>query len=191
MSPPRRRDTRLDLLLQARRRSATRASTRARRATAGASSQWREREGSLAIEVATGDTLWTYRTGALTYGTPSVADGRVFVADLSGNVAALAHSDGTRFWLAHVPGRVLAPDARRRQPRLLLDATHARPDRAGDPLDGLVNLFDLAIVLSVAFLLAALASLKRDEPAGASRTSRSWRVRRTARRPSSRSTATM
>jgi hypothetical protein len=36
----------------------------------------------------------------------------------------------------------------------------SRPDRAGDPLDGLVNLFDLAIVLSVAFLLAALASLK-------------------------------
>jgi hypothetical protein len=33
-------------------------------------------------------------------------------------------------------------------------------DRAGDPLDGLVNLFDLAIVLSVAFLLAALSSLK-------------------------------
>jgi hypothetical protein len=36
----------------------------------------------------------------------------------------------------------------------------SQPDRAGDPLDGLVNLFDLAIVLSVAFLLAALASLK-------------------------------
>jgi hypothetical protein len=33
-------------------------------------------------------------------------------------------------------------------------------DRAGDPLDGLVNLFDLGIVLSVAFLLAALSSLK-------------------------------
>jgi hypothetical protein len=32
-------------------------------------------------------------------------------------------------------------------------------DRAGDPLDGLVNLFDLAIVLAVAFLLAALSSL--------------------------------
>jgi hypothetical protein len=32
-------------------------------------------------------------------------------------------------------------------------------DRAGDPLDGLVNLFDLGIVLSVGFLLAALASL--------------------------------
>jgi hypothetical protein len=35
----------------------------------------------------------------------------------------------------------------------------AREDRAGDPLDGLVNLFDLGIVLAVAFLLAALASL--------------------------------
>jgi hypothetical protein len=35
-----------------------------------------------------------------------------------------------------------------------------REDRAGDPLDGLVNLFDLGIVMSVAFLLAALASVK-------------------------------
>lgn len=32
-------------------------------------------------------------------------------------------------------------------------------DRAGDPLDGLVNLFDIGIVLAVAFLLAALSSL--------------------------------
>jgi hypothetical protein len=32
-------------------------------------------------------------------------------------------------------------------------------DRAGDPLAGLVNLFDLGIVLAVAFLLAALSSL--------------------------------
>lgn len=34
-----------------------------------------------------------------------------------------------------------------------------REDRAGDPLDGLVNLFDIGIVLSVAFLIAALSSL--------------------------------
>lgn len=34
-----------------------------------------------------------------------------------------------------------------------------RVDRAGDPLDGLVNLFDLGIVLAVAFLLAALSSM--------------------------------
>ncbi|HWT95908.1 MAG TPA: DUF2149 domain-containing protein [Solirubrobacteraceae bacterium] len=33
-------------------------------------------------------------------------------------------------------------------------------DRAGDPLDGLVNLFDLGIVLAVAFLLAALSSIE-------------------------------
>ena len=32
-------------------------------------------------------------------------------------------------------------------------------DRAGDPLDGLVNMFDLGIVLSLAFLLAALSAL--------------------------------
>lgn len=34
-----------------------------------------------------------------------------------------------------------------------------REDRGGDPLDGLVNLFDLGIVLAVAFLLAALSSI--------------------------------
>ncbi len=32
-------------------------------------------------------------------------------------------------------------------------------DRAGDPLAGLVNLFELGIVLAVAFLLAALQSV--------------------------------
>jgi hypothetical protein len=31
-----------------------------------------------------------------------------------------------------------------------------RGDRAGNPLDGLVNMFDLGIVLAVAFLIAAL-----------------------------------
>jgi len=39
----------------------------------------------------------------------------------------------------------------------------SREDRAGDPLDGLVNLFDLGIVLSVAFLLAALSSLHLNQ----------------------------
>ena len=37
---------------------------------------------------------------------------------------------------------------------------HTRADREGDPLDGLVNLFDLGIVLAVGFLLAALSSAK-------------------------------
>lgn len=62
-----------------------------------------------ALAIATGDTLWTYRTGALTYGTPSVANGRLFVADLSGNVAAVQTSNGARLWRTHVPGRVLGP----------------------------------------------------------------------------------
>ena len=35
----------------------------------------------------------------------------------------------------------------------------SRIDRSGDPLDGIVNLFDLGIVLAVAFLLAALQSV--------------------------------
>jgi hypothetical protein len=34
-----------------------------------------------------------------------------------------------------------------------------RSDRNGDPLDGVVNLFDVAIVLSVAFMLAALSGI--------------------------------
>jgi len=33
----------------------------------------------------------------------------------------------------------------------------SRTDRNGDPLDGVVNLFDVAIVLAIGFLLAALA----------------------------------
>ena len=38
-----------------------------------------------------------------------------------------------------------------------------RGDRGGDPLDGLVNLFDLGIVLAVSFLLAALQSVNLSD----------------------------
>jgi hypothetical protein len=51
------------------------------------------------------------------------------------------------------------PHPRRRRTFVTPNARR-RGDRAGDPLEGLVNLFDLGIVLAVAFLLAALASLK-------------------------------
>jgi hypothetical protein len=51
-----------------------------------------------------------------------------------------------------------APPRRRRT--FVVPNARSRGDRAGDPLEGLVNLFDLGIVLAVAFLLAALASLK-------------------------------
>jgi hypothetical protein len=37
---------------------------------------------------------------------------------------------------------------------------HRTEDRSGDPLDGLVNMFDIGIVLSLGFLLAALSALK-------------------------------
>ena len=36
-------------------------------------------------------------------------------------------------------------------------------ERAGDPLDGLVNMFDLGIVLAVAFMIAALQSVDLTE----------------------------
>ncbi|HMJ02713.1 MAG TPA: DUF2149 domain-containing protein [Conexibacter sp.] len=43
---------------------------------------------------------------------------------------------------------------------------HSRlDDAAGDPLDGLVNLFDVGIVLAVAFLIAGLG-LTRDPDSG-------------------------
>src|SRR4029077_15763359 len=43
---------------------------------------------------------------------------------------------------------------------LVRPRAHRHVDRAGDPLDGLGNLFDLGIVLAVSFLLAALSSLR-------------------------------
>jgi hypothetical protein len=48
------------------------------------------------------------------------------------------------------PGRNLRFMGRRRV---------SKTDKNGDPLDGVVNLFDVAIILSVAFLLAALAGV--------------------------------
>jgi hypothetical protein len=53
----------------------------------------------------------------------------------------------------------------------------SRDDRAGDPLDGLVNLFDLGIVLSVAFLLAALSSLDLTEAITGEKTTQSTNTR--------------
>ena len=49
----------------------------------------------------------------------------------------------------------------------------SREDRAGDPLDGLVNLFDIGIILSVGFLLAALSSLNLTDEFTKSSTTKS------------------
>jgi hypothetical protein len=53
--------------------------------------------------------------------------------------------------------------AGRRGRAIVTPSARRRGDRAGDPLDGLVNLFDLGIVLAVAFLLAALSSLQLSD----------------------------
>lgn len=61
------------------------------------------------------------------------------------------------------PGGGLGPGSGPGQPSpgqpTIRARARSREDRAGDPLDGLVNLFDLGIVLSLAFLLASLSSL--------------------------------
>jgi len=44
--------------------------------------------------------------------------------------------------------------------RFVTPTARRRDDRAGDPLEGLVNLFELGIVLALAFLLVALAALR-------------------------------
>jgi hypothetical protein len=58
------------------------------------------------------------------------------------------------------PGAGTQPPRPPRRRTFVTPNARRRGDRAGDPLEGLVNLFDLGIVLAVAFLLAALASLK-------------------------------
>jgi hypothetical protein len=42
-------------------------------------------------------------------------------------------------------------------------SSERREDRAGDPFEGLVNLFELGVVLAVGFMLAALSALGVEE----------------------------
>jgi hypothetical protein len=58
----------------------------------------------------------------------------------------------------------------------------------GDPLDGLVNLFDVGIVLAVAFLIAGLG-MSRALPRTARRADAQAGARTTIRAPDSRRTA--
>lgn len=60
---------------------------------------------------------------------------------------------------------------RRRRRRTGLGRHGGLADEAGDPLDGLVNLFDLGIVLAAAFLVAGLGlTMTREEAAREERT---------------------
>jgi outer membrane protein assembly factor BamB len=65
----------------------------------------------MALDARTGRTIWSYRTGGLTYGTPSVAHGRLFVADLNRNLMSFRTRDGHLLWRERVSGRVLGPTA--------------------------------------------------------------------------------
>jgi hypothetical protein len=54
--------------------------------------------------------------------------------------------------------------------RIGLGRHRAIADEAGDPLDGLVNLFDVGMILAIAFLIAGLGitlKLKTDKPEAA------------------------
>ncbi|HST38074.1 MAG TPA: DUF2149 domain-containing protein [Conexibacter sp.] len=53
--------------------------------------------------------------------------------------------------------------------RIGLDRHSGLDDAAGDPLDGLVNLFDVGIVLAVAFLVAGLGLTSTQRRAATSR----------------------
>jgi outer membrane protein assembly factor BamB len=63
----------------------------------------------LALDAATGDTIWEVHTGGWTYGTPAVSGGRIFVADLDRTIRAFRAADGALLWSRPTGGRVLAP----------------------------------------------------------------------------------
>jgi hypothetical protein len=60
---------------------------------------------------------------------------------------------------------------------------------AGDPLDGLVNLFDVGLVLAVAFLIAGLSLSVNKETGKAEQTAPPSKGERTLKTPKSKTTA--
>ena len=94
------------------------------------------------LRVAFSVTVLGLLVGAVAFAISLVRD-RLYGQDLSDLEFVARHAGG-----AVVSSTRVTPRARLHR------------DRGGDPLDGLVNLFDLGVVLAVAFLLAALSSLK-------------------------------
>ena len=82
---------------------------------------------------------------------------RLYAQDFSDVEYVAATSRATR---CRRPATTRRDAVRCRHDARVTARARTREDRAGDPLDGLVNLFDLGIVLAVAFLLAALSSVK-------------------------------
>ena len=97
------------------------------------------------LRVAFSVTVAGLLIGAVAFAISLVRD-RLYAQDYSDVEYVAAALAAPARW----PRRGVAPSVTAR--------ARSHEDRAGDPLDGLVNLFDLGIVLAVAFLLAALSS---------------------------------
>ena len=116
-------------------RSATRASTRARRRTAsGSTCVARSGQGRRARRARPGDLLWTARVGGLGYTTPAVANGRVFVGGFDGTLRAFrvderAASSGAR-------GSAGGSSARRSSSGTTSSSRRSRSDTYGAASDG-------------------------------------------------------
>lgn len=65
----------------------------------------------LAINPATGATVWKTATGARVISGPTVGTSQVLVGTLDGEVIALKRADGSQLWRASVSSEVLAPPA--------------------------------------------------------------------------------
>jgi outer membrane protein assembly factor BamB len=63
----------------------------------------------VALDARNGDVVWETSTGTLTYSTPAIADGRVFVGGFDGALHAYDVDDGSLLWESQVGGRILAP----------------------------------------------------------------------------------
>jgi eukaryotic-like serine/threonine-protein kinase len=61
-----------------------------------------------AFEAATGQIAWTYTMPDWAYGSPAVANGRVYESSYDGTFAALSARTGTLLWSHHLPYRSLS-----------------------------------------------------------------------------------
>ena len=81
-----------------------------------------------AIDVESGDTLWTVTGNGWFWGSPRIVGETIYVADLSGRLQALDRTDGGPIW----PAPYEANDTVRAQPLLIDDETLLIVDKGGN-----------------------------------------------------------
>jgi len=81
-----------------------------------------------AVDVESGDTVWTAKGNGWFWGNPHIAGDTIYMADLSGRVQALDRATGTAIWLAAYE----ADDEVRAQPLLVDDETLLIVDQGGN-----------------------------------------------------------